>query len=72
MAAEIRDNDIRILYVEDEEIVLDYWLSYIRKTWSPQSEGARSAERAGNLLERRRARFSGVYRFHARPVPAYV
>lgn len=45
------DKDIVIFYTEDVEEVFKYWLKFIRDTWSSKSRGARSLEKALEILE---------------------
>jgi hypothetical protein len=39
-----------VLYIEDEEVILNYWIRFIRENWSDESQGSRSLERALELL----------------------
>lgn len=40
-----------ILYIEDEEGILNYWMRFICENWSDESRGSRSLERALELLD---------------------
>lgn len=45
------DKDIVVFYTEDVEETFKYWMKFIRDTWSSKSQGARSLEKALEILE---------------------
>jgi hypothetical protein len=45
------ERKVKILYLEDIEDILKTWLLFIRKTWGEECEGARSREKALQLIE---------------------
>jgi len=44
-------SDLRILYLEDYSEMLEIWLKFIRDKWGEQSRGARSREKAMEIIE---------------------
>lgn len=47
----MRDRKVKILYLEDIQDILDPWLAFIRKIWGEECQGARSREKALQLIE---------------------
>lgn len=47
----MRDEPLRILYLEDKPEVSEEWLPFIRRTWGEECCGARSREMAIRLIE---------------------
>lgn len=47
----MNEQRIKILYLEDVPEVLETWLSFLQKTWGADCRGARSRERAIQLIE---------------------
>jgi CheY-like chemotaxis protein len=45
------DRKLKILYLEDIPEILETWLAFIRKTWGEECKGARSREKALQLIE---------------------
>lgn len=45
------DKNIVVFYTEDVRDVFVYWMKFIHETWSERSQGARSLEKALDLLE---------------------
>jgi CheY-like chemotaxis protein len=44
------ERKLKILYVEDKLYFLEEWLKFIRKTWGEECKGARSREKALQLI----------------------